>query len=200
MKTKIKNLSIYKQTGVSLIEILITTLVLGVGLLGVAALQVSSVSSNQEGLFTSQASAIADDYASRVRAARVSTLTWAGGDFPIFFAQYHNGNNNAIACDPNTPVSPLCRANGGSQAESCTLEQLGAFDKWEVCSAAANELPDGKLRIINHNNNNLRLSIVVDWDSSAGRKDTGNKNVVNEGCQGMTGSAERNCVILELIP
>lgn len=187
----------YKQTGVSLIEILITTLILGVGLLGVAALQVSSVSSNQEGLFTSQASAIADDYASRVRAARLSTLTWGGGDFPVFFAEYHNGDNAAIACNPDAPVAPLCRSNQGADAQSCTLQELGAFDKWEACSAAATQLPDGKLRVIN---NGIRLSVVVDWDSAAARKDTGNENVVNAGCQSMTGSSERNCIILELIP
>nr|WP_198325216.1 type IV pilus modification protein PilV [Permianibacter aggregans] len=53
-----------------MIEVLIAVLVLAIGLLGVAALQMSSMKSGMEGYFRSQATALAEDLASRVRASR----------------------------------------------------------------------------------------------------------------------------------
>ena len=61
-----------KVNGVSLMEVLVTTLVLGIGLLGVAALQITSLNSNQEGYFRSQATEIAESLASKMRTARMS--------------------------------------------------------------------------------------------------------------------------------
>jgi len=184
------------QSGVSLIEILVTTLVLGVGLLGVAALQVSSVSSNQEGLFTSQATAIAEDYASRIRSSRVSTMMPNSNiTHAAFLGLYHNGDTAPFACavQPN----PICRSSDGQAAGDCTPAQLAVFDQWEVCMAAANLLPQGQVRAINLG---VRLTLVVDWDSAAGRQDTGNVSVVNANCAALTGSDTRNCVIMELVP
>ena len=189
-------LSSNKQSGISLIEILVTTLILGVGLLGVAALQVSSVSSNQEGFFTSQATSIAEDYASRIRSSKISTMMPNTNIlYPNFVATYHNGNNNALVC--NVPPDPVCRSDAGNEALDCTLAELSVFDQWEVCSLASTTLPNGEVRVIN---NGIRLTIVVDWDSSMAREDTGNVSVVNASCVALTGSALRNCVIMELVP
>jgi type IV pilus assembly protein PilV len=191
-----KSTFILRQRGVSLIEILVTTLILGVGLLGVAALQVSSISSNQEGLFASQATAIAEDYASRIRSSKVSTvMPNTNITYAAYIGSYNNGNNLPFACA--NPPNPICRSDGGAAAADCTLAQLAVFDQWEVCSAAAELLPGGQVRAIN---SGIRLSIVVDWDSAAGRQDTGNKSVVNTNCNALTGSNARNCVIMELIP
>ncbi|TQV86399.1 type IV pilus modification protein PilV [Aliikangiella coralliicola] len=186
-------LSAKKQSGISLIEILVTTLILGIGLLGVAALQVSSVSSNQEGYFASQATSIAEDYASRIRASKTAVMMANPNiTYANFLALYHNGNNAALACDADPET--MCRG-----ANDCTPAQLAIFDMWEVCSAAAEDsvLPDGQVRVIN---NGIRLTIVVDWDSAEGRQDTGNVTVVNANCQALTGSDDRNCMIMELVP
>lgn len=193
--------NIRKVSGVSLIEILVTTLVLGIGLLGVAALQVSSLSSNQEGFFTSQASSIARDYASRVRASgRMITAVPESDDTTTAVVQHINylatyATGGALAC--GTSPGTMCRSDNGASPAACDEATMKLFDQWEVCDVAKNTLPDGKLRAIQTGN---RLTIVVDWDSTQARTDLGQKQNVNTNCAVLTGSAERNCVIVELVP
>jgi type IV pilus assembly protein PilV len=56
------------QRGMTLVEVLVTMVLLSVGLLGVAALQVSSLKSNQESYVRSQAAMLAADMLDRMRA------------------------------------------------------------------------------------------------------------------------------------
>lgn len=190
-----------RQTGVSLIEILVTTLVLGIGLLGVAALQVSSVSSNQEGFFTSQATSIAQDYASRVRTSgRMITAVPESDPATTSITQHLNylatyATGGELACG-GAPAN-MCRSDNGTTPASCDEATMKAFDQWEICDIAKNTLPDGKVRAIQNAN---RLTIVVDWDSASERGDLGTKKNVNSNCQGLIGNADRNCVIVELVP
>ena len=65
------------QRGTTLIEVLVAMLVLSIGLLGVAALQVNALTTNQGAHVRSQASVLAYDIADRMRANRVVAL--AGG-------------------------------------------------------------------------------------------------------------------------
>lgn len=192
--------SLLKQSGVSLIEILITTLVLAVGLLGVAALQVSSISSNQEGFYTSQATSIAEDLVSRIRSAKVVTMI-ADEDQRILYSTYvaHYGDAavNPVAYDCAAAPAVMCRNNAGAEAESCTFQNLADFDKWDICTIADNTLPRGKVRVASIGN---RLSIVVDWDSEQERRDIGKAKNINENCQTVTNDEERNCIIMEILP
>lgn len=196
----ISNLSIaHKQSGVSLIEILITTLILGIGLLGVAALQVSSISSNQEGFFTSQATSIAEDLASRIRSGKLITMTPdpnARIDHATYIANYVNAG--AINC--GAAPARICRNDGANAANNCTLAEISTFDQWEACSIAEATLPQGEVRIVNQPPGSRRLSIVVDWDSASERADMGNLKNVNVNCAAITNNADRNCIIVELLP
>jgi len=65
------------QRGATLVEVLVALLVLSIGLLGVAALQVSALQTNQGAHVRSQASVLAYDIADRMRANRAVAL--AGG-------------------------------------------------------------------------------------------------------------------------
>lgn len=56
------------QAGMSLIEVLVTLVLISVGLLGVAALQLTTLKSNQEAYVRSQASVLADYMLDRIRA------------------------------------------------------------------------------------------------------------------------------------
>jgi len=56
------------QRGISLIEVLITMLVIGIGLLGMAKLQLSSVQSNYSAQLRSHATWLANDLLDRMRA------------------------------------------------------------------------------------------------------------------------------------
>lgn len=190
-----------RQIGVSLIEILVTTLILGIGLLGVASLQVASVSSNQEGFFQSQATSIAEDYASRIRQSKSSEMVpWALTDHDVFVANFVTGG----AIDCSAAPAMYCRSNGGAAPDiACSdgtddIADMMAFDKWDICDIASKTLPDGKVRV--SSTADMRLSIVVDWDSAKARSDLGQQTNVNSNCDAIIGDAERNCIIVELIP
>lgn len=69
-----------KCRGVSLIEVLVTVVILSVGLLGVAAMQASSLQSGQAAYQRSQANTIAAELADQLRSNRSTVLS--GNDLP----------------------------------------------------------------------------------------------------------------------
>ncbi len=62
------------QRGTTLVETLVALVVLSVGLLGIAALQMASLSNNRGAHMRSQASVLAYDIADRMRANRTAAL------------------------------------------------------------------------------------------------------------------------------
>jgi type IV pilus assembly protein PilV len=66
------------QHGMTLIEVLVTLVIISVGLLGVAALQLTSLKSNQESYVRSQAAMLAADLLDRMRANQAGFLA---GDY-----------------------------------------------------------------------------------------------------------------------
>jgi type IV pilus assembly protein PilV len=70
-----------RARGFTLVEALIALLVLSIGLLGVAALQLSSLQANSGAFQRSQATFLAQDFVDRMRANRARALTGAY-DFP----------------------------------------------------------------------------------------------------------------------
>lgn len=66
--------SLNQQHGVTLIEVLVTVLVLGIGLLGLASLQVTALKSNYSAQARSQASMLAQDIIERMRVNRDDAL------------------------------------------------------------------------------------------------------------------------------
>lgn len=62
------SLSSPRQSGMTLVEVLVTLVVISVGLLGVAALQLTSLKGNQESYVRSQAAMLAADLLDRMRA------------------------------------------------------------------------------------------------------------------------------------
>lgn len=72
-----------KETGATLIEVLIAMIVLAIGLLGLAGLQATSIQSNHSAYYRSQATLLSGDLADRMRANRTAALTNAYViDFP----------------------------------------------------------------------------------------------------------------------
>jgi len=79
-----------KQTGFTLLEVMVAVLVLGIGLLGMAHLQITSLKHNQSAQFRSSASVMAADMLDRMRANRPAA---------------QNGNY-ALALDTDPPNNP----------------------------------------------------------------------------------------------
>jgi type IV pilus assembly protein PilV len=72
-----------RTRGFSLIEVLIALVVTSIGLLGLAALQVTSLKVNHASYLRTQATQFAHDIADRMRANRVAALD---GDYDVDFA------------------------------------------------------------------------------------------------------------------
>ena len=65
-----------RQTGMTLIEVLVALLILAIGLLGAAVIQLSALKYTDSSRMTSQASFIAYDMLDRIRANAAADYTW----------------------------------------------------------------------------------------------------------------------------
>jgi len=108
-----------RQGGFTLIEVLVSAMILSIGLVGVAGLQVISLKNNQSAYMRSQVSAFAYDLADRMRS------NVAGADAGFY--------------DPDTAaVRASCLTTVG-----CTTQQLAQNDLAEWNASLAANLPMG---------------------------------------------------------
>lgn len=98
-----------KQSGFSMIELLIALLILAIGLFGMATLMMSSMKSNQNAAVRSQASWLAYDIVERMR---------LNADLAI------NNNNYVTAAADAAPADPGCKAAGCNAASTAQLDLL----------------------------------------------------------------------------
>lgn len=118
-----------QQNGSSLIEIMVTVLVFSIGMLGMAALQLTALRSTSDSSQRSQAIWLVQDIAERMRANPSGSI-----------ADY-TGNASAPDCTA-LPVNQCAdRYNPTSSAvvsaTTCSPSQMAAFDRWEAtCSYA----------------------------------------------------------------
>ena len=106
-----------KQSGASMIELLVSLLIFSFGMLGLAGLQVRSLSMSQSSLYRSQATALTDDILDRMRADRDNALA----------GQWTTALTDASSSIATTPL-----AKSDMKDWKATVEAL---------------LPDGKARV-----------------------------------------------------
>lgn len=124
MRIKNKYYSLKRNAckGFSLLEVLITILVVSFGLLGMAALIVSGARSNNVAHYRSIASKQTADIADRMRANLAGVLA---------------GSYNSLAASVPADI-PNCKT------ATCTEAQMATFDHAQWNTANATLLPDGK--------------------------------------------------------
>jgi type IV pilus assembly protein PilV len=89
------------QRGTTLIEVLVAIVVLSVGLLGMALLQVTSVQSNYSAYYRSQVTILASDLADRMRANRTAALGSAYVfDFPTSSSAHSVSGRRGVLSPP----------------------------------------------------------------------------------------------------
>lgn len=124
--------------GFSLLEILITIVVLSVGLMGVVSLQLKGAESTNSAYFRSQATLIADELAERMHVNSIAV-----------------SNNNYIDvyisptekyCDDNRPT-PFCESELSSAAVSCSTAEMAVFDTYRAACDVGERLPSGRLKV-----------------------------------------------------
>lgn len=115
------------QKGVSLIEVLITVLLMSIGALGVAAMQLTGLKYNSGASVRTQATLLANDLMDRMRANRQ-----LANDKSTF-----NTNN----FEDNTSV---LRPSKSCYEEICNSEEMALYDKWAWFEQVSTRLPGGK--------------------------------------------------------
>lgn len=201
-----------KNSGFSLMEVLIAMVVIAVGLLGYLSLQLTSINSNQEGMARSQANLIAQELAASIRANR-AYINKAADDKTVDNIYVDGDYNNC-----STTPSPSC--SGGTA--NCTDEEQAKYDVYSACQSlkgfdAASESSDlmvnGKLYVACDDRDEgadgdscspgSTLSIFTYWEASALREDTGQtERIRNQRCVNLPEDPGENfdCIILDIMP
>lgn len=158
------------QQGSGLIEVLVALLLLSIGVMGFIGLQVRASSTGNEAFAKTQAIAIAQDLAERVRlnikqrGVYVTAANWrTGGDFSF--------------CDKNR----------------CTPAQVAQYDMDNAVNAAATLLPNGQVRM-QQCPASLTNCVLVSWDDTTPTVGGGDAD-----CVTLAGLYRNNatCVMLE---
>jgi len=110
------------HSGLTMIELLITLVILSIGLLGMAAMQLTGMRSTNSATYRTQATIFANDIAERMR-ANISAV-----DNNLFMAV-----DSAVNIDCTTLPSPYCgeffnASNAVTSASSCNPTQMAAYD------------------------------------------------------------------------
>jgi type IV pilus assembly protein PilV len=132
-------MTMQRQAGFSLIEVLISIVILSVGLLGTAGLVTASLKGGNTSYYRSQATVLADDIIDRMRA---NVTAAQGGKYNIDL-----GSNLSVACG------------------SSTAGTMPRFDCQDWKTALAQSLPNGEGSTSVDNNGVAR--VTVEWNSGA---------------------------------
>ena len=127
-------MSASSQRGASLIEVLVAVLLFSIGVLGLAAMQLTALKANQTASVRSHATFLAYEMADRMRAAR--------GDAQAGF--YNLAVGAALPCDP--------------AKETCLPFQR---DLAEWRANLAGQLPEGNGGVVQ---NGDRFTVIVQWN------------------------------------
>ena len=130
---------IKNNNGFTLVEILITVLILSIGLLGLAGLQVSSMKSNHSSYLRSQATIMAYDMIDRMRANQKAVTD----------TDYVANTTYTVTAPTTTPPNPYYTVDGTAETGTCTTTggctttQMAKTDitQWRV--GLATQLPGG---------------------------------------------------------
>lgn len=138
------------SSGFSLIEVLVALLVLSVGLLGLAALQTTSMKYNTESYYRSQATYLAYDIIDRMRANPIGV---------------NNGNYDV----PNSTAAATAQATTAScGSSSCVTSDLAKYDlgQWYIRVASllpGATTPASNYATITRNTATNEAAITIRW-------------------------------------
>jgi type IV pilus assembly protein PilV len=130
-----------KQTGFTLLEVLVAMLVLSIGLLGLAGLMASSMRNNQGAYHRTQATWLAYDALDRLRANRAGALSGSYGAASAL--------GSPAACSTTAPTGTVA------------ARDIGGWKNMIACA-----LPEGDGSIAVGANN--QITVTVQWNDSRG--------------------------------
>ena len=141
--------SVRSQRGFSMVEVLVTLLIVALALLGTAGLQSYAMRLNQGAQFRSQAVFLAADLAERMEANRPGAVDGAYVLAPVSAATFLGGGGAA---------STDCVAAG------CTAAALAAFDLSQWQSMVATTLPQSAWEVVQTvSGNPSSYTLTISW-------------------------------------
>lgn len=195
-----------KQTGFSLMEVLITILLVSIGLLGYAALQMGALNSSIDSFSRSQATIILQDAASRIRSNKEYLRSDTGT--PNAYVGDVESESVFHWCDIEGGIVPEATCSSGS---NCSMSDLAKQDIHEICSnLVGTKIPTGIIgascfdREIDSDNCSYgsRMSLFLAWKGSERQDVSGKvKYAQDTRCQNeLDLDPDYACVQLELVP
>lgn len=145
-----------KQSGFTLLEVLVAMLVLSIGLLGLAGLMAASMRNNESAYHSTQATWLAYDILDRIRANRVAALAGA----------YNGASLGSPAACSATPATG-----------SIAAKDIG---NWKNAIACALPAGDGAIAVTTSGANQDRLRVTVQWNDSRATSGSSAQQVVVE--------------------
>lgn len=150
---KTRHLSLgHKQSGFSLIEVMVTATILSVSMLGIAQLQATSMKNSHDSYFRSAANTLAYEIVDRMRANKTVASTTT---------------NYAIAIGSTVAAS-------NCETADCTPAQLAVYDQEAWKYLLANNLPGGDGAVaVSLGTTGAEVSVTVQWKDN---DSDGNRN------------------------
>jgi type IV pilus assembly protein PilV len=138
MPIRLRSSSLHRQVGLSLIEVLVATVVLSTGLLGLAGLQIAGMKTTHNSYQMQQATWLVQTLLENIRANRGAALA---GKYDVTDC----ASTGANAVNYKTQTAPACTSG------KCTPENLAKDDLFSICSGASasirNTLINGVLAV-----------------------------------------------------
>lgn len=164
-----------RQKGVGLIEVLIALVVVSIGVLGMASLQLTGMKHSSGSFNRAKALLYAQSMATRIRLNPVSVAGDGVDDY-----DYDNFDSTGFSC--TVPPVPYCQARAGAATPACNPEELATLDLFSVaCGDVVNgdadkgvigTLPNGTLTVECLNapcTPSSSYNITVSWDEGRSR-------------------------------
>lgn len=171
-----KTKSSQKYAGFTLIEVLITVVILSIGLLGMAGIQIQGLRGTTNSTVRSQATILANDIAERIR-MNIDGMTITNNPFNDDYTNVSISREGDQAIDCATEQVTFCSAAPGVAATDCTTAQMTSFDIFEFAcglgrnGGVINLLPNGTATISCNNGAEdcgpgSELAIRISWSET----------------------------------
>jgi type IV pilus modification protein PilV len=149
-------------TGATLIEVMVALVIMSIGLLGLASLQLSGVSNNSNSEKRTQAAILSNDLVERMRANPDEITTAAYATALPATANFNCTN----------PPATVCEDSGGTGAADCTPSLMTGYDAYTAWCDAKTLLPNGKISVVCSDQTGTTQAcptsyrtITVQWDN-----------------------------------
>ena len=134
------------QKGLTLVEILVSVLVMGIGALGVASMQITGLKYSAGAQTRTQASLLASDMLDRIRANRLTAIS------TVLY------NTQGFQSSVSTPSVNCYQSD-------CNGAALVAYDKWAWLNQVRTLLPNSQAQIVSEdiNSDQRMFQITLRW-------------------------------------